>query len=208
MTTCAMLGGEIPVSGFAAIGRLAPRSAPRSCVRSVTSAVLMQNHGVFTIGDSPRQAAKMAVEVEEIARTVHLASLLGDPILLTQEQLALTGDLYLHLRPALARSTRRARTDQPKRPRRNVSFARLRRQVPDRVPHFEWLVDHRVPARSCRAAPIATICGAHGARCSAGRPHLQKVATARWPLPQRVGLHRAGEPQENTASRSHRPSRR
>jgi L-ribulose-5-phosphate 4-epimerase len=57
----------------------------------------MQNHGVFTIGDSPRQAAKMAVEVEEIARTVHLAMLLGDPILLTREQLERTGDLYQNI---------------------------------------------------------------------------------------------------------------
>jgi ribulose-5-phosphate 4-epimerase/fuculose-1-phosphate aldolase len=33
----------------------------------------MQNHDVFTIGDSPKQAAKMAVEVEEIAKITHLA---------------------------------------------------------------------------------------------------------------------------------------
>ena len=96
MTACAMLGGEIPVGGFAAIGGA---EIGAEIVRAIGDkrAVLMQNHGVFTIGDSPKQAAKMAVEVEEIARTVHLASLLGDPILLTQEQLALTGDLYRNI---------------------------------------------------------------------------------------------------------------
>lgn len=93
MTASAMLGGEIPVGGFAAIGGA---EIGAEIVRAIGDkrAVLMQNHGVFTIGNSPKQAAKMAVEVEEIARTVHLAMLLGDPILLTREQLARTGDLY------------------------------------------------------------------------------------------------------------------
>ena len=52
---------------------------------------------IFTIGDSPKQAAKMAVEVEEIAKITHLAMLKGEPILLSQEQLAETGDLYKNL---------------------------------------------------------------------------------------------------------------
>lgn len=96
MTASAMLGGEIPVGGFAAIGGA---EIGAEIVRAIGDkrAVLMQNHGVFTVGDSPKQAAKMAVEVEEIARTVHLAMLLGDPILLTQEQLARTGDLYRNI---------------------------------------------------------------------------------------------------------------
>ena len=59
--------------------------------------MLLQNHGVFTIGDSPRQAAKMAVEVEEIAKITHLAMLKGKPILLTPEQLAETGDMYVNV---------------------------------------------------------------------------------------------------------------
>jgi ribulose-5-phosphate 4-epimerase/fuculose-1-phosphate aldolase len=40
-------------------------------------AIVMQNHGVFTIGSSPQQATKMAVEVEEIAKITHLAMLRG-----------------------------------------------------------------------------------------------------------------------------------
>ncbi len=54
----------------------------------------MQNHGVFTIGNSPLQATKFAVEVEEIAKITHNALLRGQPIVLTPEQLAETGDLY------------------------------------------------------------------------------------------------------------------
>ena len=57
----------------------------------------MQNHGVFTIGNSPEQATKMAVEVEEIAKITHLAMLRGQPIILTPEQLGQMDDLYTNL---------------------------------------------------------------------------------------------------------------
>lgn len=93
LTASAMLGGEIPCGGYAAIGG---EQIGAEILRSIGSkrAVLLQNHGVFTIGDSARQAAKMAVEVEEIAKITHLAMLKGEPIRLTMEQLAETGDMY------------------------------------------------------------------------------------------------------------------
>jgi L-ribulose-5-phosphate 4-epimerase len=93
LTASAMLGGEIPCGDFAAIGG---EQIGAEIVRAIGSAraILMQNHGVFTIGDSPKQAAKMAVEVEEIAKITHLAMLMGEPIRLSQEHLASTGDLY------------------------------------------------------------------------------------------------------------------
>ena len=94
LTASAMLGGEIPCGGYATIGG---EQIGAEILRTIGSkrAVLLQNHGVFTIGDSARQAAKMAVEVEEIAKITHLAMLKGKPILLTQEQLAETGDMYV-----------------------------------------------------------------------------------------------------------------
>lgn len=93
LTTSAMLGGEIPCGGYATIGG---EQIGAEILRTIGSAraVLMQNHGVFTVGDSPRQAAKMAVEVEEVARITHLAMLKGKPIHLTYEQLAETGEMY------------------------------------------------------------------------------------------------------------------
>jgi len=96
LTATAMLGGEIPCGGYATIGG---EQIGAEIVRAIGSAraVLLQNHGVFTIGDSPRQAAKMAVEVEEIAKITHLALLKGEPRWLTQEQLAETDDLYVNL---------------------------------------------------------------------------------------------------------------
>ena len=94
LTASAMLGGEIPCGGYATIGG---EQIGAEILRTIGTkrAVLLQNHGVFTIGDLARQAAKMAVEVEEIAKITHLAMLKGKPILLTQEQLAETGDMYV-----------------------------------------------------------------------------------------------------------------
>ena len=36
-------------------------------------AVLMRNHGPFTVGVTPRDAVKAAVMVEDVARAVHIA---------------------------------------------------------------------------------------------------------------------------------------
>ena len=96
LTASCMVGGEIPCGGYAAIGG---EQIGAEIVRSIGSAraVLLRNHGVFTIGDSLRQAAKMAVEVEEIAKITHLAMVKGQPVCLTPAQLAETGDMYQNL---------------------------------------------------------------------------------------------------------------
>jgi len=96
LTASAMLGGEIPCGGYAPIGGDQIGAEIVRCIGSAR-AVLLQNHGVFTIGDSPRQATKMAVEVEEIAKITHLAMIKGQPLFLSREQLAETGDLYQNI---------------------------------------------------------------------------------------------------------------
>jgi len=74
-------GGEIPVGPFAIIG---DDSIGRGIVETLrgsrSPAVLMQNHGVFTVGASARAAVKAAVMCEDVARTVHLARQLGEPV--------------------------------------------------------------------------------------------------------------------------------
>jgi L-ribulose-5-phosphate 4-epimerase len=93
LTASAMLGGEIPLGGYAPIGGEAIGQEIISKIgRSL--AIIMQNHGVFTIGASPQQATKMAVEVEEIAKITHLAMLRGQPIQLSQTQIDHMIDLY------------------------------------------------------------------------------------------------------------------
>jgi L-ribulose-5-phosphate 4-epimerase len=56
--------------------------------------VLMQNHGVFTIGKNARAAVKAAVMCEDVARTVHIARQLGDPLPMRQEDIDRLYDRY------------------------------------------------------------------------------------------------------------------
>jgi L-ribulose-5-phosphate 4-epimerase len=74
-------GGDIPVGPFAIIG---DDSIGRGIVATLrghrSRAVLMQNHGPFTIGRDARDAVKAAVMLEDVARTVHLARQ-GGPLL-------------------------------------------------------------------------------------------------------------------------------
>ena len=76
---CDEFGGEIPLGGLAPIG---DESIGEEIVRSIgkSSAILMQNHGVFTIGKDPKAAVKAAVMVEDAARTVFYAVQLGELI--------------------------------------------------------------------------------------------------------------------------------
>ena len=74
-------GGEIPIAPFSIIG---DESIGRAIVATLTGhrsrAVLLANHGVFTIGASSRDAVKAAVMCEDAARTVHHAEQLGAPV--------------------------------------------------------------------------------------------------------------------------------
>ena len=74
-------GGDIPVGPFALIG---DDSIGRGIVATLekhrSPAVLMSNHGVFTVGPDARAAVKAAVMCEDVARTVHIARQLGEPL--------------------------------------------------------------------------------------------------------------------------------
>lgn len=69
-------GGPIPVGDYAQIGG---EQIGKEIIRSIgdSPAVLMKNHGVFTIGSSARAAVKTAVMLEDIAKTIFLALLQG-----------------------------------------------------------------------------------------------------------------------------------
>jgi L-ribulose-5-phosphate 4-epimerase len=81
-------GGPIPVGPFALIG---DDSIGQGIVATLSGhrspAVLMQNHGVFTIGPSAKAAVKAAVMTEDVARTVHFSRQLGEPIPIAQEDI-------------------------------------------------------------------------------------------------------------------------
>ena len=88
-------GGEIPVGPFALIG---DDSIGRGIVETLrtsrSKAVLMKSHGPFTVGPDARSAVKAAVMVEDVARTVHIARQLGEPLPIAQENVDSLYDRY------------------------------------------------------------------------------------------------------------------
>ena len=89
-------GAEIPCSRFASnegdeIGKALVEAMGRG------PAVLLRNHGVWTFGSTPMAALKAAVMVEDVAKTCHLALLLGTPDVLPPEEAKKWWDRY-HLR--------------------------------------------------------------------------------------------------------------
>ena len=88
-------GGEIPVGPFALIGDDSiGRGIVETLRESRSKAVLMRNHGPFTIGKDARSAVKAAVMVEDVARTVHIARQLGEPVAMAQADVDSLYDRY------------------------------------------------------------------------------------------------------------------
>lgn len=81
-------GGPIPVGPFAIIGDDSiGRGIVETLANSRSRAVLMQNHGLFTIGKDARDSVKAAAMCEEVARTVHVALQLGEVIPIPQDKI-------------------------------------------------------------------------------------------------------------------------
>jgi L-ribulose-5-phosphate 4-epimerase len=91
---CDEFGGPIPVGAYAKIGG---DDIGQEIIRSIGSsqAILMKNHGVFTIGKTPEEAVKAAVMVEDVARTVFYALQLGQPDEIPADEVARAHRRYL-----------------------------------------------------------------------------------------------------------------
>ena len=88
-------GGEIPIGPFALIGGDdIGKGIVSTLSRHRSPAVLMRNHGVFTIGRTARAAVKAAVMCEDVARTVHIARQLGEPVAIAPEDVDALYDRY------------------------------------------------------------------------------------------------------------------
>lgn len=91
-------GGEIPIGPFAIIG---DDSIGRGIVDTLTGhrsrAVLMQNHGPFTIGRDARDAVKAAVMCEDVARTMHIARQGGATLPIDPAAIDSLFDRYQHV---------------------------------------------------------------------------------------------------------------
>jgi L-ribulose-5-phosphate 4-epimerase len=89
-------GGPIPCGRFALIGG---EEIGQVVVESIgdSPAVLLKNHGVFTIGKSAEAAVKAAVMVEDVARTVWLALQIGQPDEIPPEDVSKLHYRYTHV---------------------------------------------------------------------------------------------------------------
>ena len=89
-------GGAIPCAGFSLIG---DDSIGRLVVEGIgtSPAILLRNHGVFTIGPTAGAAVKAAVMTEDVAATVFLALQLGTPDEIPPEAVAKLHDRYMNV---------------------------------------------------------------------------------------------------------------
>ncbi len=89
-------GGPIPCGGFALIGGEEVGRAVLEVI-GTSRAVLLKNHGVFTVGPNGEEAVKAAVMVEDIARTMWLALQMGQPEEIPAELVAKLHHRYRHV---------------------------------------------------------------------------------------------------------------
>ena len=76
-TSAAVFGSTIPVSEIAAVGEKAIGEEIVRCYQeSSCPAILLKNHGVFTVGKSSGASLKAAVILEETAQSVYFAKTL------------------------------------------------------------------------------------------------------------------------------------
>jgi L-ribulose-5-phosphate 4-epimerase len=91
-------GGDIPIGPFALIGDDSiGRGIVETLQHSRSRAVIMKNHGPFTIGRDATEAVKAAVMCEEVCRAVFLARQLGDPEPIAQQHVDSLFARYQHV---------------------------------------------------------------------------------------------------------------
>jgi L-ribulose-5-phosphate 4-epimerase len=90
-------GGIVPCGAYARIGGQAiGAEVVRVLALHRCSAVLLKQHGVFTVGRSAEAAVKSAVMVEDVARTVFYARQLGPLENLPCEEIEIAHNRYMH----------------------------------------------------------------------------------------------------------------
>lgn len=89
-------GGPIPCAGFALIGG---EEIGQQVIEHIgnSPAVLLKNHGVFTVGPNAKAAVKAAVMAEDVARTTWYALQLGTPEEIAPEDVAKLHYRYTHV---------------------------------------------------------------------------------------------------------------
>lgn len=96
-------GGPVPCGGYARIGS---DEIGKELLASIgnSPAILMKQHGVFTIGATIKKALQAAVMVEDVAKTVSIAYTLGELKDLPAEEIAANHDRYTNRYGTMAAS--------------------------------------------------------------------------------------------------------
>lgn len=89
-------GGPIPCGDFALIGGEEIGKVVVANLGNVP-AVLLKNHGVFTVGRSGKAALKAAVMLEDVAKTVWLAMTIGTPCQISEQDLRKLNERYMNV---------------------------------------------------------------------------------------------------------------
>jgi L-ribulose-5-phosphate 4-epimerase len=87
-------GTAIPCGAYCEIGG---EAIGAEIIRAIghSPAILIRSHGVFTIGKDPQAAVKAAVMTEDVAKTVHLALLRGQPAPLPADEIERAHRVYV-----------------------------------------------------------------------------------------------------------------
>ena len=88
-------GGDIPLGPFALVGNDdIGKGVVETLAGHRSSAVLMKNHGVFTIGKDAKAAVKAAVMCEDVAKTMWIAQSMGKIEKISQRDIDLLYSRY------------------------------------------------------------------------------------------------------------------
>ena len=78
--------GRIPIAPYATYGTEELANNAAEALGEGHNACLLQNHGTITVGDGPQKAFSRTVVLEEMAEIYYRTRVVGEPVLLTPEQ--------------------------------------------------------------------------------------------------------------------------
>jgi L-fuculose-phosphate aldolase len=83
----AFAGRQVPIADYATYGTAELGNLAAETIGAEYNACLLQNHGVIAVGESPNAAFEIALMVEYCAKNHYIASHIGDPIILSDEEI-------------------------------------------------------------------------------------------------------------------------
>ena len=86
MLTTLSEDGRIPIAPYATYGTEELANNAAEALGEGHNACLLQIHGTITVGDSPQKAFSRTVVLEEMAEIYYRTRVVGEPVLLTPEQ--------------------------------------------------------------------------------------------------------------------------